>query len=427
MKKQNKLKKLQQYIFNLILLLLPANLAFHYIQPWSYVQGILIDYLIPTLYLTDILIMALLVFWLAEFLVLKHKSINFKFLIFLAIPFSFYFIYSRFYALNSQAGLYKLIKLTEFVLFGYFIAKKGVGFINLQIISLSVIWQAGLSLIQWLKQSSLIGYLNFGEQPFSTSTLEVKKISLFGQLKVLPMGTFTHPNVLAGFLFLYIIFILFLAGKKLDFLEKSALVLGSLSLFLTFSWLTILLFLAAVFIYALKQKDSKHISFKALIGFSFIFVLTIVVSLALLDPASISRRIKLSEISIKMWSSSPLFGIGLNNFVVQMEDFGRIYANYRFLQPVHNVYLLLLSESGIIGLALFFYILSIIFKGIKKLNFIFKLGLFSWLLLFCFDHYFISLQQGLLMTSLLLGIAINLASSATTATTTASSSSRKTS
>ena len=48
-------------LFYLILFLLPANLAKHFPVASSYVSGILVDYLIPTVYLTDILIIILLV------------------------------------------------------------------------------------------------------------------------------------------------------------------------------------------------------------------------------------------------------------------------------------------------------------------------------------------------------------------------------
>ena len=50
------------WLFNLIVFLIPANLAKHFILPSSYVGGSLVDYLIPTVYLTDILIGLLLIF-----------------------------------------------------------------------------------------------------------------------------------------------------------------------------------------------------------------------------------------------------------------------------------------------------------------------------------------------------------------------------
>ena len=58
-----KIKGFEAKIFALILLFLPVNLAKHFVFNFCYVDGILVDYLIPTIYLTDILIWCLLGFW----------------------------------------------------------------------------------------------------------------------------------------------------------------------------------------------------------------------------------------------------------------------------------------------------------------------------------------------------------------------------
>ena len=66
------LPKLQRWIFYWLVFLIPSNLAKHWPQSWSYVNGILVDYLIPTVYLTDILVVALLVLWGID--VIKSKK-----------------------------------------------------------------------------------------------------------------------------------------------------------------------------------------------------------------------------------------------------------------------------------------------------------------------------------------------------------------
>ena len=57
---------LHKKLFFVLALLLPVNLAKHFIYPGAYVDGILVDYLIPTLYLTDLLIAAIAALWLFE-------------------------------------------------------------------------------------------------------------------------------------------------------------------------------------------------------------------------------------------------------------------------------------------------------------------------------------------------------------------------
>ncbi|MEA3355691.1 MAG: hypothetical protein U9Q63_04395, partial [Patescibacteria group bacterium] len=60
-------------LFYLIIFLIPCNLSKHFILPSSYVNGILVDYLIPSIYFTDILIIILLGSELSEILVPNLK------------------------------------------------------------------------------------------------------------------------------------------------------------------------------------------------------------------------------------------------------------------------------------------------------------------------------------------------------------------
>ena len=81
-----------------------------------------------------------------------------------------------------------------------------------------------------------------------------------------------------------------------------------------------------------------------------------------------------------------------------MDNYGYIPSTTRFLQPVHNIYLLLLSEAGVIGLFMFLWILW----RAKK----------HWVILIVFflglvDHYFLTLQQGQLLLVILLSSTID--------------------
>ncbi len=71
-----------------------------------------------------------------------------------------------------------------------------------------------------------------------------------------------------------------------------------------------------------------------------------------------------------------------------MDHYGYIPAATRWLQPVHNIYLLILSETGIFGVLGFAYLLL---KSKKNLP------LFILLFLGLFDHYPLTLQTGLLL------------------------------
>ena len=57
-----------------------------------------------------------------------------------------------------------------------------------------------------------------------------------------------------------------------------------------------------------------------------------------------------------MLYANPL-GIGLSNFTLAMPDYTFIKLAPWEYQPVHNIYMLLANETGLIGLFVFFYCL----------------------------------------------------------------------
>jgi O-antigen ligase len=76
----------------------------------------------------------------------------------------------------------------------------------------------------------------------------------------------------------------------------------------------------------------------------------------------ITGRLKLNTIAFNMISAHPIIGIGLNTFVEQMRVFDTTGFSDSFPQPVHNVYLLIAAETGLVGLGLFLILLLMIFR-----------------------------------------------------------------
>lgn len=376
-------------LFYLILLLLPVNLAKHFILPSSYVSGILVDYLIPTVYLTDILIILLLV--VRPIKKIPKTLIIFWLWLLLSVIFSHTFI----------PALYKYAKIIELSLFGLWIYQHQIKISMtavIKIISLSALFQSLLALVQWFKQSSIFGYWFFGEQPYNAATAGIDKIIWFnGALKIPPLGTFTHPNVLAGFLVVSFSLTAAYWLKKSKLLFIVYLLLITFPLFLTFSlsgWLAFLFISIPLLLLSIYPK------IKALMISAGLILITLSLSFnfSFLAPeSSFTRRSQLNKISWQMLLDHPLVGVGLNNFIVSMEQYGYVSASTRFLQPVHNIYLLVLTESGLIGLSVF---LCLLYKNFNKyLLIILFIGLF--------DHYFLTLQPSLLLLILLLAYQSN--------------------
>ena len=75
----------------------------------------------------------------------------------------------------------------------------------------------------------------------------------------------------------------------------------------------------------------------------------------------VTSRYQLNDLAGRMIADHPALGVGLNNFEVTMppyENHGIIFIN----NPVHNLYLLYLAETGIVGLA------GLLFVGISMYN-----------------------------------------------------------
>jgi len=391
-------------LFYLLLFLLPANLAKHFPLASSYVSGILVDYLIPAVYLTDLLIILLLV-------IKPIKKIPKAIIIFLLC-----LLPSVIFANSIIPAVYKYLKITEMVLLALWIYHYKHTLsptIVVKSVSLAVVFQSLLAIGQWLRQSSLFGYWFFGEQPYNPATPGVDKITwLDGSLKIPPLGTFPHPNVLAGFLVIGLVFIL--QGLSLKTFKDRpywkiflflSLIFGIITLFLTFSlsaWLAFLLITVPSLLLSIYPKIKALMISAGLI----LIVFSLSLRFSFLAPeSSFSRRSQLNKISWQMFLDNPLTGVGLNNFTVSMEKYGYVTAATRFLQPVHNLYLLILSETGLLGLAAFIYLL---YKGwtlfIDKVQPCHLSLLILLILLFLglFDHYFLTLQQGLLLLTILL-------------------------
>jgi O-antigen ligase len=108
-----------------------------------------------------------------------------------------------------------------------------------------------------------------------------------------------------------------------------------------------------------------------------------------------------------MFQGSPIIGVGINNIYNNLNIASVKGVNF-LIQPVHNIFLLVLSETGVIGLVTFLFVfLKSFLAVIKKRNIYLLLSLLAITILGMFDHYFLTLQQGQLLFSLVLGIALS--------------------
>jgi len=198
--------KLHQKLFFVLVLLLPTQLGCHFWPKFSYVYGLKIDYLAPTIYLTDILIFLILLFWFLE----KRKKLTISKEL-LAIL--FYLFLNSFFAQNQGAAFWKFLKIIEFTLLGLYIIQSKINLLIItDYLSVAVIWSSLVGTLQFIKKESLGGvFWLFGERNFGLGTPGIAKVSIFGRTFLRSYSTFSHPNSLAGFILASLILI---SGRK---------------------------------------------------------------------------------------------------------------------------------------------------------------------------------------------------------------------
>ncbi|MBI2190141.1 MAG: O-antigen ligase family protein [Candidatus Levybacteria bacterium] len=120
------------------------------------------------------------------------------------------------------------------------------------------------------------------------------------------------------------------------------------------------------------------------------------------------ERIALMKTSLLMIKDHPFFGVGLNNFLVNLPSYLEKPVDIFNLQPVHNIYLLIAAENGIPGFVFFLWFIKRTYDQIKNKKSMVHNSLFLILSLVLvlgfFDHYFLTLQQGRMLLSFALGL-----------------------
>jgi O-antigen ligase len=421
------IKSAPYFFFYLLLVLLPVQLGRHFWPSQAYIFGIRIDYLSPTFYLSDLIIFLLFAFWSWQIIFSREKVDKSKILLLFSFPLSL--AISLIFSKSFSNSLYFVAKIFEMSLLALFIVseidfRKEIKKI-LTVLSFGVFWESILGIFQFFSQHSL-GLWVLGERLFSAQTPGISLVDLDGRQLLRPYGTFPHPNLLGAFLALLLpaLLILFFSVKNKSLFLFLTLIVGYLALGLTFSrisWLCgfgISFFVLGYFFKKSRPKISKRSLLLFLTGvLLFIFVWPYFwqrfVSFSTTDSHSFILRVKLSSSAFLIFLNNPLFGVGPGNFLPNLPKFFKLSETIRWLQPVHNIFLLVLSEAGLLGLfsflGLFFWPFFRIFKLSKK-SLVAKVFVFSFIAIFImanFDHYLLTLQQGQLIFWIFLGLSLS--------------------
>lgn len=126
-----------------------------------------------------------------------------------------------------------------------------------------------------------------------------------------------------------------------------------------------------------------------------------------LESKSNQERLEGLRESWSLIKINPFLGWGAGNYTLVIHQYFDAGRPVWRLQPAHNIYLLILSELGIVGLLLFFWLIKELLSKTKfRRNLVLPFAVLSvFLIIGLFDHYLWSLYFGLMLWGLIGGVA----------------------
>jgi len=252
---------------------------------------------------------------------------------------------------------------------------------------------------QFIFQKSLGLYL-LGESHLGEAVLGLPRMNILGHSLLRAYGTLPHSNILGGFLLFTIVATFWYKPAKYQGLYLTIQLIGlgltfsrsailGLFLILLLNWKRLPVFFAQRF----NWREKKNF-----------FALMLVVLLAIIlvrspvqnilsgrDPST-RLRVEYARAAFGRFLDSPIIGRGWGTGPVELPA----YSNYPFysweIQPVHNIFLLALSDLGIIGLIILLYL---VYQALKGPRSIWHSLFIAYLFIGLFDHYFLTLPQGI--------------------------------
>ncbi len=190
----------------------------------------------------------------------------------------------------------------------------------------------------------------------------------------------------------------------------------TMTLFLTYSraaWLSLII---CIILFGLFLFKKSFVNFRIPFFefFGLILIITLIFSIfslrglivrletkGRLEARSVNERILNFQRGLEIVKENFIFGVGVGNYTSTLAKKYPSLASWD-IQPVANIYLLILAELGIIGFLLFLLIIGFTFYCLKFK--IYSLYFISPLIIGLFDHWLFSLSFGIILFWLALGL-----------------------
>jgi len=322
-------------------------------------------------------------------------------------------IVSVFLSNNWLIGIYGLVR----IFFGVWLFLLGRKYLrNLELFSwfkwivVGVLMFEGIiSGLQWLKGGVLGRHIETTARvvPFGRVTYE-------SDLLYRTVGTTGHPTFLASLLTMLIPvafgfwFQKLISKKQLGFNWENLLIgvslllgiLGVITSFSRSSWLAVALMIGIMSWLGFKKLNWKLLIRKSWwlmsIGVGVIIWLSAEIILRLSSFRSIfslgtgKDRWLLIKEAVEMIKAYPVWGIGLNNFTAALAQSDLTGLSKRLLFPVHNTFVLLMSELGLLPMLFFIFFVGWMLVKTARTSFknIFLFGVWFGCLSYVFNSQF---------------------------------------
>ncbi len=418
------LKKFENRIFYFLLFAIPISLRhiFHY-EPFNF-----IEWQATYIYATDILLIILFLFWAFAGKPIVLKRADWFLLAFVAAA-----GISIRNAIDVGTAWFQFAKLIEFVLLYFYVKDYALkrfdmtaGFI---VLVAGAFFQSVIAIIQFMTQADL-GLKYLGESVLNPTMTGIAAFYVDGVKTIRAYGTTPHSNVLAAYLFLALgAFYSVAIYHKRQWWWYIFHAVTLWAFFLTFSRVILALWLLTFIVRTclirwyprfraefwdkpeLRPRGLKIFLVTLVVGIMFSAVYwPYVANRAVISDADEAVQLRLLYNRESLASQPHWFGLGLGNFVPWLlkQD---LHLRHDLYQPVHNIYLLIYSETGVAGISLFLlFVALLLYDFYRRLGFSrmyhFSFGLIiaSILVFGLFDHFLWTIQSGRLIFWLTLGL-----------------------
>jgi len=405
-----------KFSYLLAIWLTPSNLFYKFFESRAYVNGRLVDYLIPKVYVLDLAVIAFVVvsFINHKKLIKKvdlDKNKLLKALVILLGVLVFRQLFSDQWSLSQHwvVSLIYLARIGLYLLFAFYVMRgwKRLKTITMPDLIITGLFQLTLAIYQFIYQKPLLAYKWLGESKIDLG-IGIAQHNFAGVEQVLAYGTTAHPNILAGTVVFFWLWLLKLSqnwprknrDKKITLLGLGLLAVLSV-IFMTQSITALLGLILALVVWKFQKKISGQQT--ALFLLSIILLVPILVHFCSLkwDNLSLARRSRLNSAGLRLLINNPLWGTGLMRSTTQIESVQTSPERVRFVQPPHQLIILWLAETGLLGLAIMLLMIKIFNHNqfFHKKNFYMLVFL---AVLMSLDHYLLTSNSGLMILVLAL-------------------------